>query len=104
MSKRVSVFGLGYVGSVTAACLASKGNSVIGVDLSPAKVEQLAAGRSPIVEPGVNELIEQAHNGQRLRATTDSVSAIMETDISFLCYRTPTLARAKPSLCHAEPA
>ncbi len=103
MSKRVSVFGLGYVGSVTAACLASQGNSVIGVDLSPAKVEQLAAGRSPIVEPGVNELIEQAHNGQRLRATTDSVSAIMETDISFLCVGTPSLRSGKLDLGHVEP-
>ena len=103
MSKRVSVFGLGYVGSVTAACLASKGNSVIGVDLSPAKVEQLAAGRSPIVEPGVNELIAQAHNGQRLRATTDSVSAVMETDISFLCVGTPSLRSGKLDLGHVEP-
>jgi GDP-mannose 6-dehydrogenase len=103
MSKRVSVFGLGYVGSVTAACLASKGNSVIGVDLSPTKVEQLAAGRSPIVEPGVNELIEQAHNEQRLRATTDSVSAVMETDISFLCVGTPSLRSGKLDLGHVEP-
>jgi GDP-mannose 6-dehydrogenase len=103
MSKRVSVFGLGYVGSVTAACLASKGNSVIGVDLSPAKVEQLAAGRSPIVEPSVNELIEQAHKGQRLRATTDSVTAVMETDISFLCVGTPSLRSGKLDLGHVEP-
>src|SRR4030088_2844975 len=103
MSSRVSVFGLGYVGSVTAACLASKGNSVIGVDLSPAKVEQLDAGRSPIVEPGVNELIEQAHNGQRLRATTDSASAVMETDVSFLCVGTPSLRSGKLDLGHVEP-
>src|SRR3982074_743272 len=103
MSKRVSVFGLGYVGSVTAACLASKGNSVIGVDLSPAKVEQLAAGRSPIVEPGVNELIKQAHNENRLGATTDSVSAVIETDISFLCVGTPSLRSGKLDLGHVEP-
>jgi GDP-mannose 6-dehydrogenase len=103
MSKRVSVFGLGYVGSVTAACLASKGNSVIGVDLSPAKVEQLAAGRSPIVEPGVNELIKQAHNEKRLSATTDSASAVMETDISFLCVGTPSLRSGKLDLGHVEP-
>ena len=101
--KRVSVFGLGYVGSVTAACLASKGNSVIGVDLSPSKVEQLAAGRSPIVEPRVNELIEQGHNAQLLRATTDSVTAVMETDISFLCVGTPSLRSGKLDLGHVEP-
>src|ERR1700730_2875883 len=103
MSKRVSVFGLGYVGSVTAACLASKGNSVIGVDLSPAKVEQLAAGRSPIVEPGVKELIAQPHNGQRLRDTTDPVPAVMETNISFLCVGTPSLRSGKLDLGHVEP-
>jgi GDP-mannose 6-dehydrogenase len=103
MSKRVSVFGLGYVGSVTAACLASKGNFVIGVDLSPSKVEQLAAGRSPIVEPRVNELIEQGHNAQLLRATTDSVTAVMETDISFLCVGTPSLRSGKLDLGHVEP-
>jgi len=103
MSKRVSVFGLGYVGSVTAACLASKGNPVIGVDLSPSKVEQLAAGRSPIVEPRVNELIEQGHSRQLLSATTDSTSAVMETDISFLCVGTPSLRSGKLDLGHVEP-
>jgi GDP-mannose 6-dehydrogenase len=103
MSKRVSVFGLGYVGSVTAACLASKENFVIGVDLSPSKVEQLAAGRSPIVEPRVNELIEQGHGAQRLTATTDSASAVMGTDISFLCVGTPSLRSGKLDLGHVEP-
>ena len=78
MSKQVSVFGLGYVGSVTAACLASKGHSVIGVDTSPSKVEQLDAGRSPIVEPGVKELVDQAHRAAKLRATTDSAAAVMQ--------------------------
>jgi len=68
MNSKVSVFGLGYVGSVTAACLASKGNSVIGVDLSPSKVEQPRAGRSPIVEPRLKELVESAHAASTLRA------------------------------------
>jgi len=103
MSKRVSVFGLGYVGSVTAACLASKGHSVVGVDLSPSKVEQLNAGRSPIVEPQIAALAEEAHKSSRLRATTDSASAIMETDISFLCVGTPSLRSGKLDLGHVEP-
>jgi GDP-mannose 6-dehydrogenase len=103
MSKQVSVFGLGYVGSVTAACLASKGHSVIGVDTSPSKVEQLDAGRSPIVEPGVKELVDQAHRAAKLRATTDSAAAVMQTDISFLCVGTPSLRSGKLDLGHMEP-
>jgi GDP-mannose 6-dehydrogenase len=103
MSKRVSVFGLGYVGSVTAACLASKGHSVIGVDMSPLKVEQLDSGRSPIVEPGLKELVDQAHRVALLRATTDSRTAVMETDISFLCVGTPSLRSGKLDLGHVEP-
>jgi GDP-mannose 6-dehydrogenase len=103
MSKQVSVFGLGYVGSVTAACLASKGHAVVGVDTSASKVEQLDAGRSPIVEPGVKELIDQAHRSTKLRATTDSAAAVMQTDISFLCVGTPSLRSGKLDLGHMEP-
>jgi GDP-mannose 6-dehydrogenase len=103
MSKRVSIFGLGYVGSVTAACLASKGHSVVGVDLNASKVKQLDAGRSPIVEPRINELVEEAHQASRLRATTDSATAVMETDISFLCVGTPSLRSGKLDLGHVEP-
>lgn len=103
MSHKVSIFGLGYVGSVTAACLASKGTSVIGVDLSATKVEQLQSGRSPIVEPGLTELVERAHAASTLRATTDFVQAVLETDISFLCVGTPSLRSGKLDLGHVEP-
>ena len=103
MSKRVSIFGLGYVGSVTAACLASKGHSVVGVDMSPSKVEQLDAGRSPIVEPGMKELVDQAHSAKLLRATTDATAAVMDTEISFLCVGTPSLRSGKLDLGHVEP-
>jgi GDP-mannose 6-dehydrogenase len=103
MSKRVSIFGLGYVGSVTAACLASKGNSVVGVDMSPLKVEQLDAGHSPIVEPGMKELVDQAHGASLLHATTDATTAVMKTDISFLCVGTPSLRSGKLDLGHVEP-
>jgi GDP-mannose 6-dehydrogenase len=103
MSKAVSIFGLGYVGSVTAACLAAKGHSVMGVDLSTSKVDLLNAGRSPIVEPGMSELVEQAHKASRLRATTDAAAAVMETEISFLCVGTPSLRSGKLDLGHVEP-
>src|SRR5580704_10357498 len=103
MSKRVSVFGLGYVGSVTTACLASRGHAVTGVDMSRSKVEELDAGRSPIVEPGMKELVEQAHRSALLRATADSTAAVMETDISFLCVGTPSLRSGKLDLGHVEP-
>jgi len=103
MSERVSVFGLGYVGSVTAACLASKGHSVIGVDLSPLKVEQLNSGHSPIVEPGMKELVSNAHNQGLLRATTDSADAVMQSNISFLCVGTPSLRSGRLDLGHVEP-
>jgi GDP-mannose 6-dehydrogenase len=103
MGKQISIFGLGYVGSVTAACLASKGHSVIGVDTSAYKVEQLDAGRSPIVEPGMKELVEQAYHGGQLRATTDSSAAVMRTDISFLCVGTPSLRSGKLDLGQMEP-
>lgn len=103
MTTSVSIFGLGYVGSVTAACLASKGHSVTGVDLSPSKVELLNAGRSPIVEPRMSELVEQAHKTSLLRATTDSEAAVMQTDISFLCVGTPSLRSGKLDLGHVQP-
>lgn len=103
MSRKVSVFGLGYVGSVTAACLASKRNSVIGVDLSASKVEQLEAGHSPIVEPRMKELVESAHAASTLHATTDSAAAVMQTEISFLCVGTPGLRSGKLDLGHVEP-
>jgi len=103
MSRKVSVFGLGYVGSVTAACLASKGNSMIGVDLSRTKVEQLEAGNSPIVEPRLKELVESAHAASNLHATSDSAAAVMQTEISFLCVGTPSLRSGKLDLGHVEP-
>ena len=61
MSKSVSVFGLGYVGTVTAACLAHKGNQVLGVDLNHSKVEVIEAGGSPIIEPRVSDLIAECN-------------------------------------------
>lgn len=100
---RISIFGLGYVGTVTAACLAHRGNCVIGVDLSSAKVESLQRGQSPIVEKGLSELISASHDAGHLQATTDSVAAVLQTDQSFLCVGTPSLRNGKLDLGHLEP-
>lgn len=98
----ISVFGLGYVGSVSAACFAHLGNSVTGVDVNPAKVEILQSGRSPIVEAGVDELVAESSAASRLRATTDTCQAILESDVSFLCVGTPSLPNGKLDLSHVE--
>ncbi len=95
MSKRVSVFGLGYVGSVTAGCLAHRGHEVYGVDVNPTKVEAFNAGRSPVLEPQLDELIAEGLENGRIRATTDTVGAVSATDISFICVGTPSLPNGK---------
>src|SRR5436190_1380695 len=103
MSRSISVFGLGYVGTVTAACLAHKGNQVLGVDLSRSTVETLDAGQSPIVEPRVTELIAECNRACRLHATSDAEAAVLKTEISFLCVGTPSLRNGKLDLGHIEP-
>ena len=103
MSSSISVFGLGYVGTVTAACLAHKGHSVLGVDLNPSKVNALESARSPVVEPRVNELIAECNQACRLHATTNASEAVEKTDISFLCVGTPSLRNGKLDLGHVEP-
>src|SRR6266550_8893977 len=103
MSKPISVFGLGYVGTVTAACFAHQGSNVVGVDLSPAKIEAMQSGRSPVVEPRVSELVAECTKACRLHATSDPASAVRMTDISFLCVGTPSLRNGKLDLGHIEP-
>jgi len=103
MSHSISVFGLGYVGTVTAACLAHKGHTVIGVDPSAGKVEAIRSGRSPIIEPRVAQLISEQHAAGRLQATADPEVAVLESEISFLCVGTPSLRNGKLDLGHIEP-
>ena len=103
MSRSISVFGLGYVGTVTAACLAYRGNNVIGVDLSQPKVEAINSGNSPIVEPQVSEIIADSHKANRLHATSSAEAAVMNSEISFLCVGTPSLRNGKLDLGHIEP-
>lgn len=102
MPHSISVFGLGYVGSVSAACFAHKGNRVIGVDLNPSKVDALNSGRNPIVEARLEELIAESHASCRLHATTDSRAAVLESDISLLCVGTPSQRNGKLDLTGVE--
>ncbi|MGF1502936.1 MAG: nucleotide sugar dehydrogenase [Paracoccaceae bacterium] len=87
---RIAVFGLGYVGVVSAACLARDGHRVIGVDPQPAKTELIAAGKSPIVEAYVGELIAEAVAQGRLTATSDPDVAVAESEASLVCVGTPS--------------
>jgi GDP-mannose 6-dehydrogenase len=89
---RVSVFGLGYVGCVTAACLAKAGHTVVGVDVNAEKVALINTATSPIVEPGLPELLREVVGAGRLRATTSSEQAIAESDVSLICVGTPSRA------------
>jgi GDP-mannose 6-dehydrogenase len=86
---KLSVFGLGYVGCVSAACFADRGHEVVGVDSNQVKVDIINEGRSPVVEPGVGDLIGRWVKEKRLRATIDSHGAVHESDVSLVCVGTP---------------
>lgn len=88
--KRVSVFGLGYVGAVTAACFAHAGHIVTGVDVNPDKVNMLEEGRSPVLEPQLDSLVAEGHRTGRLRATTDAFEAVRKSEVTFICVGTPS--------------
>ena len=87
---KVAVFGLGYVGCVSAAALAHDGHDVIGVDVNAEKVAAVNDARSPIVEPGLEPLIQRGREAGRLRATTDTGEAVAASDVSLLCVGTPS--------------
>jgi GDP-mannose 6-dehydrogenase len=87
---RVSVFGLGYVGSVSAASFAADGHDVVGIDVNPDKVTAINEGRSPIVEPGLGGLLQQGVRSGKLRATTSTADAVHSTDLSLVCVGTPS--------------
>jgi GDP-mannose 6-dehydrogenase len=96
--RTISVFGLGYVGSVTAACFSSKGHKVLGIDVATKKVELMAAGKTPIFEPGIQEMITESHALGRLTATTDINEAVLGSEISFICVGTPSQPNGKLDL------
>jgi len=87
---KVSVFGLGYVGCVSAAALAGDGHEVVGIDVNPDKVDTVNRGHSPIVEPGLDEAVGAAAKAGRLRATTSTAEAVRESEVSLLCVGTPS--------------
>jgi len=87
---KVSVFGLGYVGTVSAGCLSQEGHELIGVDRVRTKVDLINAGQSPIIEADIGEIIAAAVKAGQLRAIQEPVQAIRDTDLSFVCVGTPS--------------
>jgi GDP-mannose 6-dehydrogenase len=91
---RINIYGLGYVGSVSAACLAADGHDVLGIDIDRAKVDSINRGVSAVVEPGLSELVNRGVARNRLRATTDTID---DADVSIVCVGTPS--NENGSLC-----
>jgi GDP-mannose 6-dehydrogenase len=87
---RVSIFGLGYVGAVSAACLAKEGHTVIGVDVDPHKLDLIRQGKAPIVEANLEPYLQQAVESGRLTVTDDPIDAVHNSEISLLCVGTPS--------------
>ena len=99
---RISVFGLGYVGCVSAACFAKQGHQVIGADVSASKVDLINAGKSTIVEEGIGELVAAMVGRGRLRATTSAAEAVAESDVSLVCVGTPSRPNGSLDLSYVE--
>src|SRR6266498_7356 len=99
---KLSIFGIGYVGCISAACLAGGGHSVIGVDVNPTKVRILNDGTSPIVEEGIAELIDEVVKAGRLRATSDTLDAVANSEISLVCVGTPSNQNGSLDLRHVK--
>lgn len=101
---RIAVFGLGYIGTVTAAGLAWSGHEVRGVDVDVVKVETVGAGRSPVVEPGIESLVRDAVARGLLSATTDAADALAGADVSLLCVGTPSSSHGGTDLTYLRRA
>lgn len=99
---KVSIFGLGYVGAVSGACLARAGHTVLGVDTNPHKVKMLAEGVSPVIEEGIVDLVSDMAKSGRMRATTDAAEAVSQTDVSLVSVGTPSAANGSLSLTAVE--
>ena len=87
---KISVFGLGYVGAVSAGCFCKLGHEVIGVDVLDVKRDKIAAGESPVIEPELDELVATAAKEGKLTATGDVAEAIRNSDVSLVCVGTPS--------------
>ncbi len=99
---KISIFGLGYVGCITAACLAQDGHTVIGIDINPVKVELLGSGRSPVVEPGLDEVVEKVVKTGNLQVCLDSQAAVRLSDVSLICVGTPSNSNGSIKLEYVE--
>jgi len=99
---RISIFGMGYVGAVCAACLADKGHAVIGVDISELKVDLINRGVSPIVEPELEAMLARSVDAGRLLATSDTAEAIRHTELSMICVGTPSQRNGDLDLGYVE--
>ena len=102
MTTSISVFGLGYVGCVSAACFAKEGHAVTGVDVNPAKVDMINAGKATIVEAGIGELVAEMAQSGRLRATTSVEDAVRDTAVSLVCVGTPSRPNGSLDLSYVE--
>src|SRR6266851_5582212 len=98
----VAVMGAGYVGLVTAACLAELGNAVVCVEIDPARLAMLAEGDMPIYEAGLGPLVERGVAARRLRFTDDLPCAVEEAAVIFLCVGTPPGPGGQPDLSQIE--
>ncbi|MGA9119725.1 MAG: nucleotide sugar dehydrogenase [Bacteroidota bacterium] len=94
----ISVFGLGYVGAVSCGCLAKQGHTVIGVDVAQIKVDLINAGHSPVVEPEIDDLMQEGVASGKIRAVTDAYTALRESDVSFISVGTPSQANGSIEL------
>ena len=95
---KISIFGLGYVGVVSAGCLADDGHEVVGVDPNQTKVDLINQGKTPIIEKDIGELIKKSVDAGRLRATTDVADALSNTEMSMICVGTPSQANGSLEL------
>lgn len=99
---KIGIFGLGYVGCVTAACLASDGHEVMGVDVNPLKVQMLNDGQSPIIEPGLDALITEGIKNGRLKASNAHTDVVLHSDVSLICVGTPSNDNGSLKLDYVE--
>src|SRR3974390_639590 len=90
---KISVFGLGYVGCVSAACLTAAGQDVFGVDIDTRKVNEVNEGNAPFFEPGLGPLLLQGRQSGTLTATTNEADAIRATEMALVCVGTPSVQR-----------
>ena len=99
---KISIFGLGYVGTICGACLAKEGHTIIGVDVDASKVAAINSGLAPVVEPELNSLIQKGAQSKRFNATISAAEAVRNSEMSLVCVGTPSLANGSPNFTYLE--